>query len=100
MEKSSRFWKLAVAWAFVIFALSSIPGAAFPGWKLFSYDKLLHAGVYAVFGALCFMAIPRRWSQKTSVLVVIAAAMATVYGFTDEFHQIFVPLFRSSRRAR
>jgi VanZ family protein len=91
MDKSPRFWRFVIAWALVIFVLSSIPGAAFPASKLFSYDKLLHAGVYAVLGALCFMAIPRRWSQKTSMLVVIAGTMATLYGFTDEFHQIFVP---------
>jgi hypothetical protein len=91
MEKSPRFWKFACAWALLIFVLSSIPGAAFPASKLFSYDKLLHAGVYAVLGAFCFMAIPRRWSQKTSVLVVISGALTTLYGFTDEFHQIFVP---------
>jgi VanZ family protein len=91
MAKAPRFWKLAAAWALVIFVLSSIPGTAFPASKLFSYDKLLHAGVYAVLGAFCFMAVPRWWSQKTSVLVVIAGAMATLYGFTDEFHQLFVP---------
>jgi VanZ family protein len=92
MDKAPRFWKLAAAWALLIFALSSIPGAAFPALPLiFSYDKLLHAGVYAVFGAFCFMAVPRRWSKKTSVLVLIAGAMATAYGFTDEFHQLFVP---------
>ena len=91
MTKAPRFWKLAAAWALVIFVLSSIPGASFPASKLLSYDKLLHAGVYAVLGAFCLMAIPRWWSQKTSVLVVVAGTMATLYGFTDEFHQLFVP---------
>ena len=92
MVKGPRFWKFAAAaWALVIFGLSSIPGAAFPASKLFSNDKLLHAGVYAVLGALCWMALPHRWSKKKSALVVIAGAMVTLYGFTDEFHQLFVP---------
>jgi VanZ family protein len=37
------------------------------------------------------MALPHRWSQKKSLLVVIVGAMVTLYGFTDEFHQLFVP---------
>jgi hypothetical protein len=91
MDRASRFAKLATMWALLIFFLSSIPGASFPASKLFTYDKLLHASVYAVFGAFCFMALPRRWSRKASVLVLISAVITTLYGFTDEFHQMFVP---------
>jgi VanZ family protein len=88
---AARFWKLAAAWALLIFVLSSIPGAAFPPSKLFSYDKLAHATVYGVLGAFCFLALPRTWSKRASVLVLISGAMTTMYGFTDEFHQLFVP---------
>lgn len=90
MGKGASSWKLAVGWAIVIFVLSSIPGAAFPPSKLFSYDKLLHAGVYAVLGALCFLALPRSASSKTGVLVVLAGVLTTLYGCTDEIHQLFV----------
>jgi VanZ family protein len=91
MDRRARVWIPAIGWALLIFILSSIPGAAFPPSKLLSYDKLVHAAVYAVLGALVFVAVPRRWSQKTSVLVFLSGGMATVYGFTDEFHQMFVP---------
>jgi len=91
MDKSARFAKLAAAWALLIFGLSSIPGASFPASKLFSYDKLLHAGVYSVLGGLCFLALRRSSSQKSSVLVLAATALSTLYGMTDEFHQSFVP---------
>ena len=92
MDRAARFWRVAAAgWALLIFALSSIPGAAFPPSKLFTYDKLLHAAVYAVLGAFCFLALARGWSRKTSVLVLASGAMATLFGFTDEFHQMFVP---------
>jgi hypothetical protein len=91
MDRAARFAKLAIAWALLIFALSSIPGGAFPASKLFSYDKLLHAGVYAVLGAFTFMALPRSLSRRASVLVVLAGAITTLYGFTDELHQLFVP---------
>ncbi len=91
MDRAAWFAKLAVAWALLIFILSSIPGGAFPASKLFSYDKLLHAGVYAVLGAFTFLALPRRLSPRASVLVLVAGAITTFYGFTDEFHQLFVP---------
>jgi VanZ family protein len=90
MGKGAWFWKLALGWALVIFGLSSIPGAAFPPSQLFSYDKLLHAGVYAVLGALCFLALSRSGSAKTGALVAIAGVMTTLYGCTDEIHQLFV----------
>jgi VanZ family protein len=91
MDRPAWFWKLAVAWALLIFGLSSIPGAAFPASKLFSYDKLAHAGVYGVLGAFFYLALPRRRGTKPSMLLLVSTAMATFYGCTDEFHQLFVP---------
>ncbi|HMI82984.1 MAG TPA: VanZ family protein [Polyangiaceae bacterium] len=91
MDRAARFAKLALAWALVIFALSSIPGGSFPTSKLLSYDKLLHAGVYSILGGFTFLALPRSWSLRPSVLVLLAGVITTAYGFTDEFHQLFVP---------
>jgi len=86
-----RIWKLAAGWAVVIFLLSSIPGRSFPQYKILSYDKVLHALVYSVFGALCFLAVRRTWALKTSWLIGLSALLAAGYGLTDEFHQLFVP---------
>jgi VanZ family protein len=91
MGRAGRFGILATLWALIIFVLSSIPGTAFPTYSVLTFDKLIHAAVYAVLGALCFLALPRKWSPKTGVLVLIAGAIATVYGASDEFHQVFVP---------
>jgi VanZ family protein len=91
MGRAGRFGILAALWALLIFVLSSIPGAAFPAYTVLSFDKLIHAAVYAVLGALCFMALPRKWAPKTSVLVFYAGVIATVYGASDELHQMFVP---------
>ena len=91
MIANAPFGKLAVAWALFIFILSSIPGGTLPAYKLLSYDKLLHAGVYAVLGALSFLALRRRSSHRASVLVLMAGAISTLYGVTDEIHQMFVP---------
>jgi VanZ family protein len=85
------FWKLVGGWAVVIFLLSSIPGRAFPAYKILSYDKVLHALVYSVLGALVFLAVRRTWNLKTSSLILLATVFAAGYGLTDEFHQLFVP---------
>jgi VanZ family protein len=92
MNRGAWFWKLALVWALLIFGLSSIPGAAFPTSKIFSYDKLAHAGVYAVLGAFCFLALPpRNDGKKNGVLILAAGLLTTLYGCTDELHQLFVP---------
>jgi hypothetical protein len=82
---------LALAWAGLVFWLSSRPDplpfsvSLFPG-----MDKLLHGGAYAVLGALLMLATAgARYSVRRAV--VIAAALASLYGVTDELHQSFVP---------
>jgi VanZ family protein len=77
-------WVGAVAWAALLFWLSSLPGGTapvspfpFPG-----DDKVVHAGAYAVLGGLLRVAIGRTGP---------AIALAAAYGASDEFHQAFVP---------
>jgi VanZ family protein len=88
---TKHLWKLAGAWAAVIFVLSSIPGRSFPKYQVLSYDKVLHALVYSVLGGLCFLALRRTWPMKTSRLLGLSVLLATAYGLSDEFHQLFVP---------
>jgi VanZ family protein len=85
------FGLLAAAWAAAIFWASSQP-SPFPFLKheLFSHDKLLHAGAYAVLGGLAAGALAR--GRLATVRGVVAAALlATAYGATDEWHQSHVP---------
>lgn len=73
-----------MAWAALLFALSSLPGGRVPTSPL-SFpgdDKVVHAGVYAVLGGLLRVA-----TGRTGAAVTLAAA----YGASDEFHQSFVP---------
>lgn len=68
----------------LLFLLSHQPDVAdpfdFPDWL--PVDKLAHAGLYAVLGALFYLA----------GLSPLAAVMITgLYGVTDELHQAFVP---------
>ncbi|MEO1172783.1 MAG: VanZ family protein, partial [Myxococcota bacterium] len=78
----------AAVWAALIFALSSrsqfgqLPGMLFDG-----FDKIAHAGVFAVLSLLLlygarFPLGVRGW---------LCVAVASLYGLSDELHQSFVP---------
>jgi VanZ family protein len=75
-------WLPVVAWAGLIFTLSSIPdlGTGLGTWDLV-LRKLAHAAEYAVLGVLLLRAIGRPGA---------AFALATLYAATDEIHQAFV----------
>jgi VanZ family protein len=72
-----------VAWAALIFALSSVPdlGTGLGGWDLL-LRKLAHAAEYAVLGALLVRATGRSG---------LAFALGALYAVTDELHQHVVP---------
>jgi len=78
-----RLWLPVVAWAALIFALSSVPdlGTGLGGWDLV-LRKLAHTAEYAVLGALLVRATGR---------VGLAFAVGTLYAASDELHQSFVP---------
>lgn len=68
----------------VIFGMSSLSGSSVPEGP----PALGHFMLYAVLGALYYLALPRgtrTWS------VVLAIGLASVYGVSDELHQSFVP---------
>ena len=78
-----RLWLPVLAWAAVIFALSSIPslGTGLGVWDLV-LRKLAHVGEYAVLGLLLVRALRAP---------VPAFAAGVLYAATDELHQRFVP---------
>jgi VanZ family protein len=75
-------WLPVLAWAALIFTLSSIPdlGTGLGGWDLV-LRKLAHAGEYAVLGALLLRALGH---------VAASFWLGTGYAITDEIHQAFV----------
>ena len=83
MSGLARLWLPVLAWAAVIFALSSIPdlGTDLGGWDL-ALRKLAHAAEYAVLAALLVRATGRS---------MLAFALGTLYAVSDEIHQALVP---------
>ena len=74
-------WLAVGGWMAVIFTMSSLSGSQVPG----RFGSLGHFGEYAILGALLVVALT---SPKRAVLAV---ALASAYGVTDELHQLFVP---------
>jgi VanZ family protein len=83
-----RIWGPAAAWAAVLFLLSALPDLrAGPDLVPFG-DKVVHAVLYATFGATLGLG----WSRapapvRHGVLLVVG----TLYAGTDEWHQMYVP---------
>jgi hypothetical protein len=78
-------WAPAVVWMGAIFAVSSIPGSNLPG----GYSFQGHFGEYAVLGILVTLALspgPIGWRRA-----LLALAVCSLYGMSDEIHQAFVP---------
>lgn len=84
-------WLPVVLYALVIFAASSFPSPEFPI-QFWSFDKILHLAEYALLGILLARAI--KGTQPVidlRKLYLLVAAIALLYGVSDEFHQAFVP---------
>ena len=83
MRAAVWLWLPVVAWATLIFVLSSIPdlGTGLGGWDL-ALRKTAHALEYAILGALLVRAL--RMNR-------LSFALGLAYAVSDEIHQTFVP---------
>lgn len=82
---------LAAAWAGAIFWASSQPEPQrYLPERFLLHDKLLHAAIYAVLGALVAATI-RATRVPAGRALALAALLGTAYGATDEWHQSYVP---------
>jgi VanZ family protein len=79
----ASLWVPVVAWAALIFALSSVPdlGTGLGGWDLV-LRKLAHVVEFVILGALLARATDRPR---------LALVLGTLYAVSDEVHQTFVP---------
>jgi hypothetical protein len=88
-----KFKILAVFWMILIFISSSIPSYEFPEVHFWGWAKLIHL-IY--FGVLCFLVRKvleeqKRFPSLAGSPILFAIIIATCYGMTDEFHQLFTP---------
>ena len=73
-----------------IYVLSSIPQP--PDLPSIVDDKIGHAVLYSGLGALFARAFAGGWDRPLTFRAAAAAAIAaTLYGISDEWHQMFVP---------
>lgn len=80
-------WLPVAAYMAVIFYLSSVSAPPIPQEVS---DKTAHAVTYAGLALVIVRALAAgRWSGVTARTLVVAWLMATVYGVTDEGHQVF-----------
>lgn len=88
----SLLWAWGPVWALMaaIFAASSVALPAVATGPI--DDKVLHALVYGLLGGLMLRALsPARPRPVSGRAALLAVALATLYGLTDEVHQSFVP---------
>lgn len=78
--------------ALAILLLSSQSTLPLPK-NIFGVDKIAHFIAFgALAGAITLWIPARRWTNAASFrFIVIAAAIAILFGISDEFHQSFVP---------
>jgi VanZ family protein len=96
MVNQHGFWRHqfpAIAWAVVIFGISSLPGSAVPESPLPQLDKLFHAGIFFIFCLLLNRALHNQspFRLLSSYHLVISLVIVIVYGISDELHQTVVP---------
>lgn len=88
MSRAAR-WLPVLLYAALIFGLShreSLPAGA----ELVN-DKIAHFALYAGFGYLLARALTNAGASNKISRWVVAAAVASAYGLSDEWHQSFVP---------
>ena len=88
-EKNSILAYLVVIFiAFMIFYLSSIPGASFPP-GLGIKTKVYHFGIFFLLSLFLSLGVVKG-KKDSKYLVFLAIILALFYSITDEAHQIFV----------
>ena len=95
MTRSARQfgrWSLAIAYAALIFFLSSLSHPLPESVQKYLSDWILHGVEYGVFGFLLIRALQGSFEKKSLAFLFVAALLLGIlYGVSDEWHQHFVP---------
>lgn len=85
-------WLIVLAYAGLIFFLSSRPATSYPKVDIPFADKIVHSCEYAGLGFLLARALRRKSEPKTAwQRVALVTLLGGLYGVGDEYHQSFVP---------
>ena len=85
-------WFAVAGWALGIFILSSLSGKKIEEMNAFDVsDKVVHFGAYAAGAVLLALAL--RWNTEWSWPRIVCSTIAAIslYGVTDEWHQLYTP---------
>jgi VanZ family protein len=92
IAKAASLWRWAIVASYMaaIYVASSGPGVELPPGR--NWDKVLHAGAYAVLAGLsAWASTGGRLRSATGPVLLAAWMISTAYGAADEWHQSFVP---------
>lgn len=90
MTKRFALWAPVVFYMALLFYASSL--SELPAVAARASDKLEHAVAYAGLGGLLLRALAGGLGRRAAVrAVLLAVAIAALYGASDEIHQHFVP---------
>lgn len=84
-------WLPPLAWAGLIFWLSSVPAQRLPRLPFPQADKAVHAAFFAVQSLLIWQALFFGHRRRPLVSALLAGVVASLYGSLDELHQWYVP---------
>jgi VanZ family protein len=88
VKRPFSLWLPVALWMALLFYLSSRSSIGLAGQVP---DWITHGGAYLVLGCLLCRAIAAGLRPLSVAGAVLATAVATLYGMSDEYHQSFVP---------
>jgi len=86
-----KYWGPPLAWAALIFVLSSLSLEQVPTIDKPLADKAAHAVFFSILAVLLVRAFHRGSSLSWGRAAVLAIVITSMYGALDEYHQSFVP---------
>ena len=82
------YWLLTLSYMGIIFYLSSQHNLHLPKLPR-NFDKVVHMCAYIPLAYLFYLSLKKSGMNK--YIFVLAVIFASIYGITDEFHQVIVP---------
>ena len=80
----------AIFWMLAIFIQSSMSRLPVPDLGFRLQDKVIHAVVYAILAVLLLRAF-KNWRGAAEKYIIFTLWTGSLYGVSDEIHQLFVP---------